>query len=164
MARIKERISLKECEEIVKKIEEVLNKENIKFGVYGSYIRKEETIGDIDLLINEKDSEKVRKILKKFPFYDRIEIYSLPEEYKDSWESFSLYLIGSGKFNVWLRGIAKRRGFLLNQYGLYKRDTGEQVTTKEKEIFEILGIEFIPYERRKEIYRNEWKNYLKIIK
>ncbi|MEO0260081.1 MAG: hypothetical protein ABIM77_05000 [candidate division WOR-3 bacterium] len=163
MAKIKERISLSECEEIVKKIEEIFKKENIEFGIYGSYIRKEETIGDVDILVNEKDYERAKNILKKFDFYERIEIYSLPEEYKDSWESFSLYLIGSGKFNVWLRGIAKRKGFLLNQYGLYKRDKWEIVARKEKEIFEILGIEFIPYEKRKEIYKNEWKNYLKNI-
>ncbi len=111
MAKIKERISLSECEKIVQKIEKILNKENIKFGIYGSYIRKEQTIGDIDILVNEKDYEKTKNILKAFPFYERLEIYFLPEEYKNSWESFALYLIGSGKFNIWLRGIAKRRNF-----------------------------------------------------
>uniref|UniRef100_A0A7V5XH00 DNA polymerase beta thumb domain-containing protein n=1 Tax=Thermodesulfobacterium geofontis TaxID=1295609 RepID=A0A7V5XH00_9BACT len=90
----------------------------------------------------------------------RLEIYYLPEEYKNSWESFALYLIGSGKFNVWLRGIAKRKNFLLNQYGLFNRDTGELIITKEKEIFEILGVRFIPYEKRKEIYKKEWRKFL----
>jgi len=44
--------------------------------------------------------------------------------------------------------------------GLFNRDTGELITTKEKEIFEILGVRFIPYEKRKEIYKKEWENYL----
>ena len=160
MAKIKERISFSESQKIVEQIEKILKKEKIKFGIYGSYIRKENTIGDIDILVNERDYEKTKNILKNFPFYERLEIYYLPEEYKDSWESFALYLVGSGKFNVWLRGIAKRKNFLLNQYGLFNRDTGELITTKEKEIFEILGVRFIPYEKRKEIYKKEWKSYL----
>jgi len=160
MAKIKERITFSESQKIVEQIEKILKKENIKFGIYGSYIRKENTIGDIDILVNERDYEKTKNILKNFPFYERLEIYYLPEEYKDSWESFALYLVGSGKFNVWLRGIAKRKNFLLNQYGLFNRDTGELITTKEKEIFEILGVRFIPYEKRKEIYKKEWENYL----
>lgn len=160
MAKIKERISFYEGEKIVQKIKEILNKENIKFGIYGSYIRKEQTIGDIDILVNEKDYDKTKNILKNFPFYERLEIYYLPEEYKNSWESFALYLIGSGKFNIWLRGIAKRKNLLLNQYGLFNRETWELLTTNEKEIFKILGVKFIPYEKRKEIFKNEWKNYL----
>lgn len=160
MAKIKERITFSESQKIVEQIEKILKKEKIKFGIYGSYIRKENTIGDIDILVNERDYEKTKNILKNFPFYERLEIYYLPEEYKDSWESFALYLVGSGKFNVWLRGIAKRKNFLLNQYGLFNRDTGELITTKEKEIFETLGVRFIPYEKRKEIYKKEWKSYL----
>jgi len=160
MAKIKERISFSESQKIVEQIKKILEKEKIKFGIYGSYIRKEDTIGDIDILVNERGYEKTKNILKNFPFYERLEIYYLPEEYKDSWESFALYLVGSGKFNIWLRGVAKRKNFLLNQYGLFNRDTGELITNKEKEIFEILGIRFIPYEKRKEIYKKEWRNYL----
>ncbi|MCX7837041.1 MAG: hypothetical protein N2323_03675 [candidate division WOR-3 bacterium] len=159
MAKIKKRISYKEAEEMIKIIGERLK--DIKFGVYGSYIRKEETIGDLDMLIKEEDLEKVKELLKDLPFYERIEFYSLPRDYYNSWESFALYLIGSGKFNIWLRSIAKRKGYLLNQYGLFKRDNGEMITSKEKEIFQILNIEFIPYEKRKGIYQKEWKSYIR---
>ncbi len=159
MAKIEKRITYQEAEEMIKIIENRLK--NIKFGIYGSYIRKEETIGDFDMLVKEEDLEKVKELLKDLPFYDRIEFYSLPKDYYNSWESFALYLIGSGKFNVWLRSIAKRKGYLLNQYGLFKRDNNERITSKEEEIFQILNIEFIPYEKRKEIYEKDWKNYLK---
>ncbi|MCS7250020.1 MAG: hypothetical protein NZ608_03700 [candidate division WOR-3 bacterium] len=159
MAKIKKRISYKEAEEMIKIIGERLK--DIKFGVYGSYIRKEETIGDLDMLIREEDLEKVKELLKDLPFYERIEFYSLPKDYYNSWESFALYLIGSGKFNIWLRSIAKRKGYLLNQYGLFKRDNGEMISSKEKEIFQILNIEFIPYEKRKGIYQKEWKSYIR---
>uniref|UniRef100_A0A7V4FDS2 Uncharacterized protein n=1 Tax=candidate division WOR-3 bacterium TaxID=2052148 RepID=A0A7V4FDS2_UNCW3 len=159
MAKIEKRITYEEAEKMVKIMEDRLK--NIKYGIYGSYIRKEETIGDFDILVKEEDLEKVKEILKDLPFYERIEFYSLPKDYYDAWESFALYLIGSGKFNIWLRSIAKRKGYLLNQYGLFKRENGKRVSSKEKEIFQILNIKFIPYEKRKEIYEKEWKNYLK---
>jgi len=64
MAKIKERITFSESQKIVEQIEKILKKENIKFGIYGSYIRKENTIGDIDILVNERDYEKTKNILK----------------------------------------------------------------------------------------------------
>lgn len=56
-----------------------------------------------------------------------------------------LYAIGSGKFNLRMRAVAKHKGYLLNQRGLYKRngDLLESVpVTNEKQIFEILGIRY----------------------
>uniref|UniRef100_A0A7V6CDE5 DNA polymerase beta palm domain-containing protein n=1 Tax=Thermodesulfobacterium geofontis TaxID=1295609 RepID=A0A7V6CDE5_9BACT len=72
MAKIKERISFSESQKIVEQIEKILKRENIKFGIYGSYIRKEDTIGDIDILVNERDYEKAKNILKHFSFYERV--------------------------------------------------------------------------------------------
>ena len=77
MAKIEKRITYQEAEEMIKIIENRLK--NIKFGIYGSYIRKEETIGDFDMLVKEEDLEKVKELLKDLPFYDRIEFYSLPK-------------------------------------------------------------------------------------
>uniref|UniRef100_A0A7C2K318 DNA polymerase beta thumb domain-containing protein n=1 Tax=candidate division WOR-3 bacterium TaxID=2052148 RepID=A0A7C2K318_UNCW3 len=156
MAKIKERISYDKAREIVGIINDILSENGITHGVYGSYIRKEETIGDLDLLLYEKDCEKARKLLQDFDFYSRIEFYCIPEEYKESWESFALYLTGSGEFNVWIRSIAKNRGYLLNQYGLFDRKTGNLITTKEKEIFSLLGLKYIPPEKRSSRLRKEW--------
>lgn len=63
-----------------------------------------------------------------------------------------LYAIGSGKFNLRMRAVAKRKGYLLNQRGLYKRlenDVLEAVPIKnEKDIFDILNIRYkIPSKR-----------------
>jgi DNA polymerase (family 10) len=161
MAKVKERISYEEARKIVEKIKEILSKYGITHEIYGSFIRKEETIGDLDLLLHEKDCERAKNLLKDFDFYSRIEFYCIPDEYKESWESFALYLTGSGEFNVWMRSIAKNKGYLLSQYGLYDRETGKLITNKEEEIFSHLGLKYIPPEKRIAKFRKEWRMYFK---
>jgi DNA polymerase (family 10) len=161
MAKVKERISYEEARKIVEKIKEILSKYGITHEIYGSFIRKEETIGDLDLLLYEKDCERAKNLLKDLDFYSRIEFYCIPDEYKDSWESFALYLTGSGEFNVWMRSIAKNKGYLLSQYGLYDRETGKLITNKEEEIFSHLGLNYIPPEKRIAKFRKEWRMYFK---
>jgi len=64
--------------------------------------------------------------------------------------SYLLYF-GSGKyFSKWIRGIAKKQGLKLNQYGIVK---GNRLRTfkEEKDIFKYLGLDYIPPEERKEV-------------
>jgi len=66
-----------------------------------------------------------------------------------------LFATGSGTFNVRMRAIAKKRGYLLNQHGLFIRredDTaGKQISVKnEKELFKILKIAYKTPEERNE--------------
>ena len=54
---------------------------------------------------------------------------------------------GSAEYNIRMRAKAKRKGFKLNQYGLWRGD--ERVAGRtEAEIFEALGLEFKPPEKR----------------
>ena len=65
--------------------------------------------------------------------------------------SYLLYF-GSGKyFSKWIRGIAKKRGVKLNQYGIVKNDR-LKTFKEEKEIFDYLGIDYIPPEERGEVF------------
>ena len=58
-----------------------------------------------------------------------------------------LYFTGSYEFNERMRGIAKRQGYKLNEYGLYKQDKLIQVYS-EKDVFDILGMNYLePWER-----------------
>ena len=61
-----------------------------------------------------------------------------------------LYFTGSKGTNVYMRSEAKRKGFLLNEHGLFDIKTGRKVIDHptEEEIFERLGIPYIPPERR----------------
>jgi DNA polymerase/3'-5' exonuclease PolX len=60
-----------------------------------------------------------------------------PEEYLTT----KLFAIGSGNFNIIMRTQAKKRGYLLNNEGLFKN--GKRVLVKnEKEIFELVGVSY----------------------
>jgi DNA polymerase (family 10) len=58
-----------------------------------------------------------------------------------------LYFTGSKEHNTELRGIAKDKGLKLNEYGLYKGEKLIKCKTEE-EIFEALGLKYIPPEMR----------------
>jgi len=60
-----------------------------------------------------------------------------------------LFAIGSGAFNVRMRAVAKKRGYLLNQHGLFDRKTGKQIPLKnEKELFKFLRMTYKTPEER----------------
>jgi len=58
------------------------------------------------------------------------------------------YATGSMMFNIKMRGLAKRQGFKLSQYGLFKPDGLKVVTPTEEDVFKAIGMDFkIPEER-----------------
>jgi DNA polymerase/3'-5' exonuclease PolX len=63
-----------------------------------------------------------------------------------------LYATGSGSFNVRMRAVAKRKGYLLNQRGLYKKVSEtilKRIPVKnEKHLFDILKIKYLEPEKR----------------
>jgi DNA polymerase/3'-5' exonuclease PolX len=79
----------------------------------------------------------------------RIDIRFLPAK---SWPAAILYFTGPGAYNQKMRKIAKRKGYLLNEYGLYRRvgkDKYRRVRVKtERDIYTVLGISWSePHER-----------------
>lgn len=60
-----------------------------------------------------------------------------------------LYATGSKEHNILMRRNAKNKNMLLNQDGLYERDTNKLIpTNSEKDIFEKIGMEYKePHER-----------------
>ena len=144
-----------------------------KLKIAGSYRRGASQSGDIDCLITSDNGiiEDVVKLLKrkglivsvlgmkkeKFmgiahcgDFYFRLDIEFVK---KEEWGSSLLYFTGSKEFNVYMRAEARRKGMLLNEHGLFKtKDTEldkkiEEAPT-EKRIFELIGLKYIPPERR----------------
>lgn len=67
-----------------------------------------------------------------------------------NWIPTMLYAIGSGQFNLRMRMLAKRKGYLLNQNGIYKRGETKPIAIKtEKDIFDIVGIAYRTPDKRK---------------
>jgi DNA polymerase/3'-5' exonuclease PolX len=69
-----------------------------------------------------------------------------------SWGAMILFLTGSGLFNIRMRVYAKVHGFKLNQYGLWGFDANGhwdiRAAKTERAIFKVLGLQFIPPEKR----------------
>jgi DNA polymerase/3'-5' exonuclease PolX len=97
--------------------------------------------------------DKVSAILKyqngKQKKYAKVDVFFTdPSEYL----FMLLYATGSGQFNVMMRAVAKRKGFLLNQRGLYKKISTtilKRVPIKtERDLFKKLGIKYLTPEKR----------------
>lgn len=66
----------------------------------------------------------------------------------ESFYSAILYFTGSRDFNKKMRQVAISHGYLLNEYGLFDSDKKMFIVHSEKDIFEILGMEYIvPFDR-----------------
>lgn len=75
----------------------------------------------------------------------RIDIRFVPQE---SFYYAMLYFTGSKDFNKMTRQLAIDHGWLLNEYGMFDDDGSMFKVKSEKEIFELLGLEYIPPEKR----------------
>ncbi len=132
----------------------------------GSLRRLKETIGDIDILAEAEKGEAL-KVMDAFTSLPEVEQVILKGGTKSSVilkegtsidlrvvppESYGAalqYFTGSKEHNIELRNIAIREGYKLSEYGLYLKDSGEQVAGKsEEEIYERLGLVYIPPELR----------------
>lgn len=142
---------LKECEYID------------KLEVAGSYRRKKETVGDIDILVTSKNPEKV---IDHFVHFKEIEhIYAkgstksmvrlnigldvdLRVVDEKSFGAALAYFTGSKDHNIELREIAMKKGWKLNEYGLFDENKKMIAGETEEEIYKKLGMQFIPPELR----------------
>lgn len=135
-----------------------------KIQICGSIRRMKEIIGDIDILVTSKDSEKVMETFSNLPVVKEILVSG---ETKTSVitnediqvdvrvvepESFGAaiqYFTGSKQHNVKLRELAIKKGLKINEYGVFKGDKrigGE----KEEDVYKIFGLPWIPPEMRED--------------
>ncbi len=130
----------------------------------GSILRRRETIGDIDMLIISRDSDRALRDFVKLPAVKQIiargetratviieggvqvDVRAVPRE---SYGSALQYFTGSKEHSVRLRTVAIRRGLKLNEYGVFR---GEQRLggKDEKEVYRLLGMEVPPPELRED--------------
>ena len=133
-----------------------------QIAVAGSYRRRKETIGDLDVLVTCTDSTK---IMDRFVKYGEVaEVLSQGETRSTvklrgglqvdvravepaAYGAALQYLTGSKAHNVELRKIAQDRELKLNEYGLFK-GTRRVAGATEAEIYAKLGLDWIPPELR----------------
>jgi DNA polymerase (family 10) len=130
----------------------------------GSLRRWRETIGDVDILVTGKDGSQIVKVFTNFPKTERIlaagetkgsivvgggvqvDLRIVPPK---SYGAALQYFTGSKAHNVSCRSIARTKGMKLSEYGLFK---GEKMVAgrTETEIYDMLGLAYIPPELRED--------------
>lgn len=147
--------------------------QNVDMIITGSYRRGKHFMGDIDILLTMKEYQQkipigilqniINKLkliiidsigigetkysglisLSKKDIVRRLDVRLVPY---DSYYTSLLYFTGSKLFNQTIRGLAKKRGFLLNEYGLYKITNSQKIKlniTSEEDIFKKLQIKYV---------------------
>ena len=151
---------------IVKQIEVRLsNLRGVKKAIaVGSFRRMKETVGDIDYLVSSDTPEIVMDYFASMPEVDEVigkgpsktfvklnngmdaDLLVVP---KESFGSALQYFTGNKEHGVALRKIAISRGLRLNEWGVYDSNTDGMVAgSKEEEVYDILGLKWIPPEMR----------------
>jgi DNA polymerase (family 10) len=130
--------------------------------VAGSFRRRRDTIGDVDILILSAKPERVMTKLLALPLVAHVygtgptktnmrlksgidvDVRIVPAQ---SWGAALNYLTGAEPHNIALRKLAQRRGWKLSEYGLFKGTTMLAGST-EKEVYDRLGLPYIEPELR----------------
>lgn len=155
---------LREMLQIADKIARELKGKAEKIVIGGSIRRKKPLIRDIDLLAVSKNPEKAMNAFTKMDNVKRIlgkgktkstiilnndvqaDLRIVPEK---SFGAALQYFTGSKEFNIKLREIAIKKGYKLNEYGLFERKSGKMIAGKsEKDIFKVLKVRYVEPEKR----------------
>ena len=158
------RLKLTEAEQLTEPLVEYLKEaKGIKdIAAAGSYRRRKDTVGDLDILatcrkgskimdrfVNYEDVEKVvskgktrSTIILRSGF--QVDLRVVPQV---SYGAALLYFTGSKDHNIAIRKIAVRKNLKLNEYGLFKGKKRLAGRT-ENQVYEKLGLSFIEPELR----------------
>lgn len=130
-----------------------------KFKVCGSYRRGKPDSGDIDIVIIPKESFKPWFESLGFPKYfgrfanslliNKVQVdFFLCDEF--SYPTAVMTWTGSRGFNIMMRGKSFDAGYTYTRHGMYNRETNKFVKgiKEESEIFNLVGIDYIPPENR----------------
>jgi DNA polymerase (family 10) len=162
-----ERIKLVEAEQRAKTIVAYLKKiKGVKeVIVAGSFRRRKETIGDLDILVTCENGSKVmdrftnyedvRKVMSKGKTRSSVVLRSglqmdLRVLSQDSYGAALHYFTGSKSHNIAVRKLAVKKKIKINEYGVFKKE--KRIAGKtEKEVYDAVGLAFIEPELRENL-------------
>jgi DNA polymerase (family X) len=164
-----ERIKLAAAEEVAEALRAFLaGVEGVeKVAVAGSFRRRRETVGDLDILVTCTAKspvmaaftgyEDVAEVLAKGATKSSVRLrdglqVDLRVVEKESYGAALYYFTGSKEHNIAIRQIAVKRGLKLNEYGIFRdgdEGGGKRIAgASEAEVFAAVGLPFIEPELR----------------
>ncbi len=151
------------AQELISNLNQIASVE--KVAVAGSLRRMRATLGDLDILAASADPQPVMQAFVNHPQVIRVlsqgEVKS-SVEYSHNlraqlWvhppERFGTalqYATGSKEHNVRLRELAQKQGLSLSDQSFLKPDGTEILCANEEEVYEILGLPWVPPELRED--------------
>lgn len=145
---------------LLKALEGVSGVERVE--VAGSYRRRKETVGDMDLLVLCRGDQAPETVMDRFTGYPGVQrvvsagstrgrvllrsglpvdIRILPEE---SYGAALHYFTGSKEHNVAIRTLGVQRGLRINEYGIFRKTEERVGGSSEEEVFQAVGLPWIP--------------------
>ncbi len=133
--------------------------------VAGSLRRMRSTIGDIDLLAASKAPAAVMRAFASLPSVAEVVLSGetkttvrlhngLQADLRvlepDRWGAALQYFTGSQAHNVRVREMAQKQGLSLSEYGFKRLDGSQILCPEEAEVYETLGLPWIPPELRED--------------
>jgi DNA polymerase (family 10) len=140
--------------------------------VAGSYRRRQETVGDVDLLAIASHPIPVMEHFRRYPQVDKIlmagdtrstivlgtglqvDLRVVPEE---CYGAALVYFTGSKEHNVKLRRRAVEHGLRISEYGVFRveerhqEDEGERIAGREEaDVYASVGLAWVPPEMRED--------------
>lgn len=130
----------------------------------GSSRRKSPTVGDIDIAVKTTEPQVIMEQIKTFPGIQRmlasgantarfIDVSGIQVDVKthepEGWGNMLQHYTGSKQHNIVLRSIVQKKGWSLSEKGLQK-DGKTILYETEKELYNALGMDYIPPEMRED--------------
>jgi DNA polymerase (family 10) len=130
--------------------------------VAGSYRRRKETVGDLDVLVTCRNAGKVMDRLVQFEGVSdvlargktkcsvrlrnglQLDLRAVP---KACYGAALVYFTGSKQHNIVIRRLGQQRGLKINEYGVF-RGTRRVAGETEKDVYRAVGLRWIPPELR----------------
>ncbi len=171
------RFKLIDADQLVRPLVEYLRKGgNIEqLEVAGSYRRRMETVGDIDILAASENAKAVMQRFQTYPEVERmiaagttrgtmilrsglqVDLRILPRR---SYGAALHYFTGSKAHNIAVRTLGVERGLRISEYGIFRVPKGKKVEevgveegerlggAKEEDVFQCVSMDWVPPELR----------------